>query len=85
MCFNDYCKSAQLTSANLHVSLFCVMTKLNEYLPIRSKKTTSISARVPTELVLQVRAILDLNRLSWADFITAMCRQFLDENGKSKR
>lgn len=52
---------------------------IQDYLPIKSKRMVMVNARVPVEVVDQIRRILEKENLSWTDVITACLRHFLDE------
>jgi hypothetical protein len=55
------------------------MSKITDYLPVKAKTQTLVQARVPSELVGEIKKLMERENLSWTDVMTACLRQLLEE------
>lgn len=52
---------------------------ISDYITVKTSKFTPVQAKVPRELVLEVRALLKKTGISWSDLMTACLTKFRDE------
>lgn len=55
------------------------MSNIQSYLPKKVKKTSNVQGRVPEEVYVEAKKIMDRENLNWSDVLTACLRHLIDE------